>query len=467
MFSYTTIRANHPILWLFQPNNLKTQKTLMSEPLHTRIRTMFVIWVMVLLFGGQGFRYSSGLIGYSLIVGVTFLGFLWLFLEKWDWKRTPLLMTMFAGWAAVSVFWSATPVVTFIATIILLATTTTAVIIAGNYSWVGFLKLMWVALTVNMVLSFGLEFYAAMVGGVHPVFTDLAELAEQNKNWWWSEGNLFLNGPLQGWLGNRNLFGFLGLLYAAVNIFLLLERKIPWVVGTVGLLVAAVVHLNTLSATITITYFGVGSILVAGFVLRRTPEHLRRTIAALTAGFGVLMGVLLLRYQEVLFGFLERDPSLSNRTSIWLKVSEFALQRPEGWGWVSYWPVWEYPYNTLVNVDRLPVAHAHNAYIDVWFQLGLIGVLLLVAMFTQIFLINWRGVEHSHKGDDYRTLGLVVFALILAVQGFTESRLLLEGNWFLFTVLLSYTPWLTLRSFSTPKLDEADNFGYHDRIKQT
>jgi len=439
----------------------------MSETARVRTQTVVAVWVMVLLFGGQGFRYSSGLVGYSILVGVTFIGFLWVFLERWNWKQTPVLLAMFLSWAAISVFWSATPVVTFIATIILLMTSVAAVITASKYTWTGFLKLLWVALTVVMVLSFGLELYAACVGGVHPVFTDLAELADQKTNWWWSEGNLFLNGPLQGWTGNRNLFAFLGLLYAAANIFLMLERKIHWLVGTVGLLVSAVVQLNAMSATITIIYAAVAFILIAGFLLRRTPEKRKRLTATCIAGAGVLLGVIILRYQDTLFMFLERDPSLSNRTAIWLRVIEFALQRPEGWGWVSYWPVWEYPYNTLVDVDILPVAHAHNAYLDVWFQLGLIGVLLIVGMLVQLLVINWRGVEHSHKGETYRTLGLFVFTIILAVQGLTESRLLLEGNWFLFAALLTYTPWKASKhSKLVTASRRADNTEHHDRANK-
>lgn len=151
-----------------------------------------------------------------------------------------------------------------------------------------------------------------------------------------------------------------------------------------------------------------------------------------------------------MFSALDRDPNLTNRTVIWEQVIQLALQRPEGWGWVSYWPVWTQPYNNLVHLDGVPVAHAHNAYLDVWLQTGLLGVAILIAITIQILASNWRAVEHSTTKSSYLPLGVFLLSGCLLLQALTESRLLLEGNWALLVIILINTPSLFKKTRMKP-----------------
>ncbi len=66
------------------------------------------------------------------------------------------------------------------------------------------------------------------------------------------------------------------------------------------------------------------------------------------------------------------------------------MQRPAaGWGWVGYWPPWVPPFDDLLLVNRVQVMHAHNAWLDVWLQLGIIGLVVFGAYVLSTLVRSW------------------------------------------------------------------------------
>jgi len=102
-------------------------------------------------------------------------------------------------------------------------------------------------------------------------------------------------------------------------------------------------------------------------------------------------------------------------------------ERPlQGWGWISYWVPGVKPYDGLVVIKKVPYYQAHNAYLDTWLQLGIIGLLLLLALIVFTFVKLWRlGVRHTNP---LYLWPMLVFFGVLA-QNLTESRMLLELGW--------------------------------------
>lgn len=407
-----------------------------------QVKNITVVWVFFLLFSGQAVRNLIGLVGYGIISAATLALLIYLFKDSWKTKKIPVLLALFIGIATASVVWSETRGITLIAVAILLATTTAALLLAFHYKLKQLIPHITHALQISIVGSLLFELIAAFTGPIRPFFTELANISGIEGDYNWSDGLLFVGGPIQGLPGNRNLLGFLALLLVVFTIIRVLERQISKTVGVAWVLIGGSVHLLTMSASVTLAFVAVFTLLAGAYIIRRTPEKRKRTASVVFTITCVAAGVFMLRNYDLVFGWLDRGPTLSNRTSIWTAVANYALQRPEGWGWVSYWPVWKYPYSEIVHVDRLPVAHAHNAFLDVWFQLGVIGLLLLMLMFLNMLASNWRLIEHSHIGDSYMPLGVFLVSTCLFIQALSESRLLLEGNWALFILMFMYTPQL-------------------------
>jgi len=410
-----------------------------------KFQDSFVVWIFVLLFAGQGFRNLIGLICYGTISLVTVSVAVWLFWNTWSKRRTPFLLGAFVTLAALSTIWSTYRLETFIASIILAATSLIGLLVASAYKWKKLIVLLGYGLQICVVGSLVFETIVATVfrRPVLPVFMEFVGLTDIEKNSGvlnWSENNLFAGGPIQGFMGNRNLLGFVALLLIVVSVVTLLEKLTNKWVSLSWIAVGLGTHFLTVSATISLALLAVVIIVAGAMFIRFTPEKFRRITSWSFVGLCIVLGVAALKNYDKLFGVFDRDPNLTNRTEIWKRVADLALQKPEGWGWVSYWPVWKEPFNGILTLGGVPVAHAHNAYLDVWFQLGVVGVILLAAMTLYILGSSWRLVEHAGRSSSFLPLGLFLLGGCLFIQALTESRLLLEGNWMLLTVLLVYTP---------------------------
>lgn len=122
-------------------------------------------------------------------------------------------------------------------------------------------------------------------------------------------------------------------------------------------------------------------ILVAGIlVVSRLPPLVRNPRRILTLG---LTAVLLFGALEVFFdlsdsiiGLLGRDPTLTTRTDIWGGLLTMAGNPLLGVGYESFWlgermqAVWE---------EYKGIKQAHNGYLELYLNLGLIGVGIMVA----------------------------------------------------------------------------------------
>ncbi|RIJ51224.1 O-antigen ligase domain-containing protein, partial [Clavibacter phaseoli] len=153
-------------------------------------------------------------------------------------------------------------------------------------------------------------------------------------------------------------------------------------------------------------------------------------------------GVVVTRTSEV-FELLGRSPDLTGRFEIWESVIGLAQQHPViGWGWIGYWAPWVKPFEGLAVRSGVTYLQAHDAYLDVFLQLGVLGALVLVCLVVTTYVRSWwaaidRPQHRRDRVEPYSALALAPLLLMtaLAVQSLAESRLLYEGNWLLLVVI--------------------------------
>jgi len=129
---------------------------------------------------------------------------------------------------------------------------------------------------------------------------------------------------------------------------------------------------------------------------------------------------------------------MTGRSGIWKIVLKMIGQHPwTGLGWISNWVPGVKPFEGLVVIDRVPYYQAHNAYLDVWMQIGLVGLLLLLTLIVITFVKAWRlAVRHTSALYLWPVLSFVG----LLVWSATESRMLIEIGWVLL-VLFAVKVW--------------------------
>ncbi len=165
--------------------------------------------------------------------------------------------------------------------------------------------------------------------------------------------------------------------------------------------------------------------------LRRSRRNMgiSTTVLLALALLAVLSTDMLTRYA----GAFGRDVTLTGRTFIWPELISVGRQHGLlGVGYGSFWAgdpnsaLWGYHWYREYN-------QAHNGYIDVFLELGVIGLLVLAVF----LVVTFRNISRSFSRDyQYGSLRFLFFALIL-IHNVSESSLLRAGNflWFLFVLV--------------------------------
>ncbi|WP_062078968.1 O-antigen ligase family protein [Demequina globuliformis] len=418
-------------------------------------RESLVVWTVVFMMSGQGFRYMLGIPGYALLCVLTLAAF-WVAFRDSLWRaRFPLIIVAFVALGGLSIVWSATPAVTALAFAVTAVTTALAAVSVQGVGGKRFLDLLYRGLQWCVLLGIGFEVFVTLVvqDELMPVagdFSGVTGLDDSTSPFVWSENALLDGGPIQGFVGNRNPFGAIVLFTAILAVILRLERRISARNGWTTLLTCIGVHMLTQSATVTVVAGAVLLLAVFGVVIRAADPPGKRLISLSFIGMMTVAAFFALRHFDKILDLLDRDSDLTNRTGIWERVVDIAQMRPEGWGFVGVWPIWANPYSAVVDETTVRATHAHNSYLDAWLQLGVLGAVVLIAIVVLTMARAWRAVEYGRPHDTWMPLGWFLLLGALAVQSLAESKMLVEGGWFMLVALACIVPRMRAVTLAPP-----------------
>ena len=412
----------------------------------------YAIGVFVLTLGSNGVRNIVGWWGFlALAIALTAVGVVLFVREKparFRWYRLPAPLYWFLALAVLSMAWSQYRFESVLGVLAQLATTLLAVVLAFVLTWHEVLRTLGTALRYLIGLSLVFELWVSLfirepVFQNFLVFVEVPEEGKPSKLLYWSRDLLFSGGPIQGLVASSVLLGFLALLGLIVFGIQLRAGLVRPFAGWFWVLFSAATLLLTRGATVWVALAAVAVALALALWARRLgPE--RRVPLYATGGALIAVAVAAVLFaRDFVFGLLGKSGDMTGRLETWEAVIGLAEQRPWfGWGWVSYWAPWAEPFKSLDTKAGLPVMSAHNAWLDVWLQLGIIGVLALAPLVVlTVWRVWFRAVDPPRRGFGpplpYATSALWPFLVMVAlvVQSFTESRLLIEGNWVLLVLL--------------------------------
>lgn len=150
---------------------------------------------------------------------------------------------------------------------------------------------------------------------------------------------------------------------------------------------------------------------------------------ALAAGLA-----LWLRPDTVLL-LLGKDPTLTGRTGIWDAILRQVEKSPWlGYGYAAFWGLKSPPAMIVRKQTKWLVPSAHNGWLDLLVQVGLVGVALYAAVYVVAVLAGLIRSRRLREGD-FSLLYLIVFGVVTL----SESFILEQNNasWTLFVACLT------------------------------
>ncbi len=340
-------------------SNLKAFRRLGAVPLTTALETAFTVLTLYMLSAGPlpigAFATSSGgeqaadassVVLFTPIYFVVLLQVLRRPRTSWRLGTADLLLVALLGLAVVSVIWSVAPPVTLRRTGAVLGTTLCGLYLAQRYPTEEWLVLLGWALAFN---------------------------ALANAFLWLTHSGSAVSEGFAGGFGNKNS---LGRMMALATLVLLLNARIrrapvvlPLAILSFALLLAAgsttaVVVLVTVVSIIPLFRMLAGDVR-AGVVIA--------IVAVLVLGGGLLLGASQL---PVLASLVGKDVTLTGRTDLWAALLGMIARRPWlGYGFNGFWSE---QFAAGVSVEGWLPTQAHNGYIDLTLDLGLIGLMLFI-----------------------------------------------------------------------------------------
>ncbi|MCU1575773.1 MAG: exopolysaccharide production protein [Leifsonia sp.] len=331
----------------------------------------------------------------------------------------PISILIFVGWSALSVFWSSYQWETLAGVIYQLTFAFLGLYIALVRDAIQIVRVVGDVLRVLLSVSLALEVLSGLLIDMPIKFLGI-------------QGNIALGGPIQGLFGTRNQLSIVALIAFVTFLVELRTRSVRRGTAVASIALAVVSILFAHSPVIAAVLVVVGLATLALYGLRKTPAHSRRYVQwalLVVSTVAIILGYI---YRANVIDLLSARADFAFRYKLWLQIWQLIpLNQLSGWGWVGQWPQTVYPFTAIeFNTDA---AHADglNAFLDVYLQVGFIGLVSFVAL---VALALWRSwLLASNKRSVVYVWAPLVLVALLATSGF-ESSILVESGWLLLVV---------------------------------
>jgi exopolysaccharide production protein ExoQ len=355
-----------------------------------------------------------------------------------DLRLLPYPLIGFLVLCTASIAWSAYPAASALGVAFVVLTTLFGLYLATAIDLTTFVRCLGTALRWILGLSLLFELFVATVirDKVLPFWVDWSHLDKIPAAFYWSRNLLFEGGRIQGIVGNANLLAFAALLAVIVFGVQIAARATSRFWTSLWLVIALGTLALTRSSTVLIAGTAVAIVALFLWLVRRVPAERRipwYIVGAAIAAAGI---ALVLVFRTTLLGLLGKSPDVTNRLDIWDTVIGLANQRPAvGWGWIGYWAPWVEPFDDLVVIKGVTYLQAHNAWVDIFLQLGIVGVVVFGALVISTLGRSWaRAVDLPRaRGKAIGLLPILVMVMLI-VHSLAESRLLIEIGFALLVV---------------------------------
>lgn len=281
-------------------------------------------------------------------------------------SRQPFLLLLLAM-VAISTFWSIAPAETFRRTVAIYFTTLGGIMLGARYRWTQLSQILAGSFAAVAVMSF-------LVAVFLPSFGVMSTLFPGAWRGMWPEKNA---------LGSIMSLGFVVIAAAAV----LNPRQAKWWWPLAGVALLVLI-MSTSKTSLVAMLLGLGGLIFVAMARRNPAAGVATTWMAI---LGILMfaGVALFA-ADLFFEVLGKDATLTGRSKIWEAALRQIEQRP--WTGYGYGVVWDQkgawgPLAWIIKQSGFTPQHAHNAWIEQWLGMGVVGLAAFGLFFLQAIVL--------------------------------------------------------------------------------
>jgi exopolysaccharide production protein ExoQ len=169
------------------------------------------------------------------------------------------------------------------------------------------------------------------------------------------------------------------------------------------------------------------------WLMQKMPAKQSILITLLASAFAGGLGYAIYSYSTIIVTAVGKDPTLSQRTSIWAAVWVEITKRPLlGYGFGAFWKGLFGPSHDVVISSGWNVFQAQNGFLDVWLSVGVLGVAIVALMVVQAVRNAIRSFRAVNETFVRWCVVMIVCILLVNIGESTIARP--QMGWLLFLV---------------------------------
>lgn len=317
-----------------------------------------------------------------------------------DWKLWPFFL-----WSSLSLLWSQNPFLTLQKFYLLLFATLYGSLLAVRYPFSVAIRLIGSAMAI-VITSSALSIIIGL---------EWAVMTKPHAGAW------------RGVMPYKNILGSIAAVACIIFVFLAQYEtqkiRVMWLVLAASSLILVI---GSRSATAIVAFI---CTVIAWLVMKglaHFSQDDRFRVAAISCCFVIPVGILGIIYWPEIAVQLGRESTLTGRLPLWQTLLTIGQAQPLfGYGYGTFWSSIE----GLKTIDvillqlRFPWAsHAHNGYLEVWLELGVVGLVLILLLI--LFLMFRAGAMLFYQGRSFGRYDFIfTFLVFLLTNNITEALL--------------------------------------------
>ena len=325
-------------------------------------------------------------------------------------RKSPLIWILIL-WAALSILWSGSPDITFRRVIGILLTTLYTLVLYIRYPFQSFLRLLGVAFLIAILFSLLMVIFI-------PEWGIMSSIHE---------------GDWEGVFVNKNSLGKVSIfaLFFFASLFSFSRNRNQLVLWACAIILGIITLVGSHSVTALVVF---GTMILGVFLIRAGRSWGKAWPIFLMLTSVICGGVLILTIQnsEVLFDALGRDTSLTGRVPLWDVLIPMGLRQPLGFGYGAFWLGWEGPSAEVWSRLNWFLPNAHNGFLEIWLNLGWVGLALGIMLLGKIFFVNLPLALTGSK----EAIFWLILCLIIITYNLVEVNFFNQNN--IFWVMIAY-----------------------------
>jgi len=331
----------------------------------------------------------------------------------------PISLLGFLGWSLATLVWSGYKWATVGGFAFLFAFTLIALFVAISRDTIQIVRAFGDVLRVVLGLSLGIEIFSGI-------------LIDRPLPFLGVHGNLGILGPISGIEPSRDQLGLVAIIGAISFATEYRTRSVPRMTSGLSLVLAGLCIVLTQSPVIAIATVVVSIAAAVIYGVRRVTPERRQLWQFAVLGLAIIGIALIGIFRAPIVRLFNASGAIDYRVELWRQVIALIGFNPlQGWGWIGPWRVEIFPFSSLSATPDRPADSALNAFLDVWLQLGVIGLILFIGMIGLAFTRSWL-LAGSRRSVVYAWPAATLVALIIV--SLAESSILFEFGWMTFVI---------------------------------